>query len=230
MRSRYCLHSWPQNVTSVIHLVSGCIIYKLQDPKILTLLVYVPNCKSLGALLAQSGSLNKCLYMLTVIMFTSAQVSILACRNLVLFLCGLTLNSKLVNRCCCVGCLLIACSACNFICRQKDYYLMNYHLSGHIWDQLVQIICHLSTGMLLVILIFFVRFLLLVPQATKMATFMAISALIFASRTLESFSMFRITTFVISIIIGVFFLICMCLLIMINLLSACGILSLCLSG
>ena len=49
-----------KNVTSVIHLVSGCIIYKLQDPKILTfLLVYVSNSKSLGAILAQSGSLNK---------------------------------------------------------------------------------------------------------------------------------------------------------------------------
>ena len=36
------------------------------------LLVYVPHCKSLGVILAQSGSLNRYLYMLTGIILTSA--------------------------------------------------------------------------------------------------------------------------------------------------------------
>ena len=49
-----------KNGISSIHLVSGCMIYKLQDPIILGFLfVYVPNCKSLGAILAQSASLKK---------------------------------------------------------------------------------------------------------------------------------------------------------------------------
>ena len=59
------------NGISSVHLLSGCIIYKLQDPIILAfLLVYIPNCKSLGTILAQSGFLNKYLYMLTGIIFT----------------------------------------------------------------------------------------------------------------------------------------------------------------
>ena len=66
-----------KNGISSIHLISGCTIYKLQDPIILTfLLVYVPNCKSLGAILAQSGSLNRYLYMLTGIILTSVCVCV----------------------------------------------------------------------------------------------------------------------------------------------------------
>ena len=107
MRSRYCLHCWPQRMLLlVINLVSRRIIYKLQYPKILTFLsVYVPNCES--NCLVQSWHnlglwINTC-RCLTGIIFTSAQVSILACRKFVLFLCGLTLNSKFVNRCLSAG-------------------------------------------------------------------------------------------------------------------------------
>ena len=82
------------------------------------LLVYVPNCKSLDPILAQSGSLDKYLQMLIGIIFRSAQVSILAHRNLVSFLCSLTLNSKFVNRP--EVYLALACSVCTFICKQKD--------------------------------------------------------------------------------------------------------------
>ena len=97
------------------------MIYKFQDPIILTfLLVYVPNCKSLGAILAQSESLNKYLQMITGIIFTYVYVSIMACRNFVLFLCSLTLNSKLVDRCFGAGYFSLACIACTFICKQND--------------------------------------------------------------------------------------------------------------
>ena len=123
MRSRYCLPllATKNGISLILHLISGCMIYKLQDPIILTLLlVYVPNCKSLGATLAQSASLNRYLHMLTGIIFTSAYVSILAHRNLVLFLCGLTLNSKLVNRCTVAGYFSLGCLACTFISKQND--------------------------------------------------------------------------------------------------------------
>ena len=110
-----------KNGISSIHLVSGCMTYRLQDLIILTfLLVYVPNCKSLGTILAQSGSLNRYFYMLTGIRFTSVHVSSLAHRNVVLFLCSVTLNSKLVNRCFGAGYLSSACLACTFICKQND--------------------------------------------------------------------------------------------------------------
>ena len=110
-----------KNGISSIHPVSGCIIYKLQDPIILTFfLAYVPNCKSLGAILAESRSLNRYLYMLIGIRFRSAHVSILAHRNLVLFLCYLTLNSKFVNKCFGTRYFSWACLACTFICKQND--------------------------------------------------------------------------------------------------------------
>ena len=121
MRSRYCLLCCHKNDISSIHLLSGCMIYNLQDSIILTfLLVYVPNCKSLGAILAQSESLNKYLYLLIGIIFTSVHVLILDYRNLDLFLCGLTLNSKLVNRCFGAGYLALACTTFIFICKQND--------------------------------------------------------------------------------------------------------------
>ena len=72
-------------------------------------------------------------------MFTSSLVSILACKNLVLVLCGFTLTSRFVSRCCGAGQLVLACLACNFICKQNDSSLEWPHLELSCVDNLLLI-------------------------------------------------------------------------------------------
>ena len=178
-----------KNGISSIHLLSGCITYKLQDPMIFTfLLVCVPKHKSLGAILVQSGSLNRYLYMLTAILFTSTHVSFLAHRNLDSFLCGLTLSSKLVNRCFGIRYFSLACLACTFICKQNDSSLLELSLEFLYIESssadslpLVNQYAFGDLGLFMNDSCFFVT------QATKMTKPVTVSTLIFSSRTFESF-------------------------------------------
>ena len=185
-----------KNGISSLHHISRCTTYKLQYPIIFTfLLVYVPNCKSFGAILAQSGPLNRYLYLLTGIIFTSVHVSILAHRNLVLFLCGLTLNSKLVNRCSGAANLSLAYLACTFICKQNDSSSLELSLEFLYIDlssaDSLPLVNWYAVGDLGLFLNDSCSF---VAQATKKTKFVTVSTLIFSSRTLESFYVFWVST------------------------------------
>ena len=139
--------------------------------------------------------------MLTGIIFTSAHVSILAYRKLVLFLCGLTLNSKLVNRCFGAGYLSLACIACTFICKWNDSSSLDELSFEFLCNELscvdnLPLVNWYALGDLD---IFLYDSCFFVAQATKMSKFITVSALIFSSRSLESFYVCRISTFMTSI-------------------------------
>ena len=142
-------------------------------------------------------STNTCRCLLDIIL-TSVHVSILAHRNLVLFLCSLTLNSKLVNRCFGAGYLSLACT---FICKQNDSSSLEKLSLRFLYIELsctdnVPLVNWYAFGDLGLFLYDSCYF---VAQAPKMSKLVTVSALIFSSTSLESLYVFGISTFMTSV-------------------------------